>query len=121
MAYKILIAEDEMALGHALELKLEKSGYEVTLVNDGQAALEALKKSKFSVLLLDIIMPKKNGFEVLEEMKKVKNKTPVIILSNLGQEEDVKKAHTLGAKDYFIKADVPLQEVVKLVAKYVKK
>ncbi len=117
----VLIAEDEIAIGRALQIKLQKSGYETTLVNNGKEALETMKKGKSDILLLDLIMPEKNGFEVMQELKKTGNKTPIIVLSNLGQEEDRKKAHDLGAKDYFVKADVPLQEVVELVAKYILK
>lgn len=114
---RILIAEDEKALSHALELKLSFSGFDVTVVNNGEDALATLAKDTFDLVLLDIVMPGKNGFEVLEELKKNQNKTPVIMLSNLSQEEDIEKAKSLGAVDFFIKSDTPLAEIVTMVNK----
>ena len=114
---RILIAEDEKPLSHALELKLTFSGYDVTVVNNGDDALTTLAKDTFDLILLDIVMPGKNGFEVLEELKKKGNKIPVIMLSNLSQEEDVSKAKQLGAVDFFIKSDTPLAEIVAMVKK----
>ena len=88
-AKKILIVDDEKALAHALELKLGFLKYDVTVANDGNAALEILKSQKFDLILLDAVMPQKNGFEVLEELGKLKITTPVIMLSNLSQSEDI--------------------------------
>lgn len=112
---RILIAEDEKPLANALGLKLTSSGFEPVIVNNGREALETIEKGNISLILLDLIMPEVDGFEVLEEMQKNGNKTPVIVLSNLGQEEDIKKAKAFGAKDFFIKSDTPIVDVVAKV------
>lgn len=114
---RILIAEDEKPLSHALELKLTASGYDTTVVNNGDDAASTALKDEFDLILLDIVMPGKNGFEVLEEIKKTGKKTPVIMLSNLSQQEDIEKAKQLGAVDFFIKSDTPLSEIVLMVKK----
>ena len=80
---KILIAEDEKPMSHALDLKLSKEGFSVVVANDGEATVEALAKDKFDLVLLDLMMPKLDGFKVLETMQANKNRTPVIVSSNL--------------------------------------
>lgn len=112
---KILVAEDEKAIAKALTLKLQHVGYEVTTVFDGKSAISALEKEVFDLALMDLVMPVMDGFGALEEIKKKNIKTPVIILSNLSQEEDLQKVKALGAKDYFIKSNTPLSEIVKRV------
>jgi DNA-binding response OmpR family regulator len=115
---KILIIEDEKPLAKALELKLNNNGYQAITVFNGEEALSLLKKEKFDLMLLDLVMPKMDGFGVLKKLQAMKNKTPVIILSNLSQEEDAKKTMELGAVDYFIKSDTPLAQVVESIKKY---
>lgn len=112
---KILIAEDEKAMATALKLKLEKSGFTAVVANNGEDILAKMKKEKFDLLLLDIVMSKKDGFEVLEDLKTHGDKTPVIVASNLSQKEDIKRAKDLGAIDYFVKSDTPIVEVVEHV------
>jgi two-component system response regulator ResD len=112
---RILIAEDEPAIAKALELKLTHDGYQVDLAIDGEEALKKLAANKYSMLLLDLIMPKKDGFGVLEALKTAKNKVPVIVLTNLGQEEDLERAKAMGATDYFVKADTPIADIVSHV------
>lgn len=112
---KILIAEDERPLAKALSLKFTKTGAKVTSVYNGQEALKILQKEKFDYILLDLMMPIVGGFEVLEFLNKKKINTPVSVLSNLGQEEDVKHAKNLGAKNYFVKADSQLAKIVEYV------
>jgi DNA-binding response OmpR family regulator len=114
---RILIAEDEKPLSHALELKLSFSGFDITVVNNGDDAVSTASKEDFDLILLDIVMPGKNGFEVLEELKKIGKKIPVIMLSNLSQQEDIEKAKQLGAVDFFIKSDTPLSDIVTMVKK----
>jgi DNA-binding response OmpR family regulator len=111
----ILIVEDERPLSHALEMKLRSQGYETQVCSNGGDALEAMAKGGCKLVLLDLIMPVMDGFGVLEEMQKRKLKIPVIILSNLGQEEDRNKAKTLGAIDYFVKSNTPIAEIVNRV------
>ena len=117
---KILIVDDERAIAHALELKLTHTGYDATVVGDGELALEALGKDTFNLMLLDLVMPKMDGFTVLAEMKKRKLTVPVIVSSNLSQEEDIKRAKELGAKDYFIKSNTPLVQIVEKIQAFLK-
>jgi two-component system alkaline phosphatase synthesis response regulator PhoP len=119
MAKRILIIEDEKILSDLLEKKLKEEGYEVSLTPNGEAGLSILRKEKFDLILLDIIMPKKGGFEVLEEMQKdAKLKSiPVIIISNSGQPVEISRALELGVKDYLIKTQFDPQKVVEKVKK----
>ena len=117
---KLLIAEDERSIAKALQLKLSISGFEVSLASNGEEALALMKEKKFDLLLLDIMMPKMDGFSVMEAMKKLKNKTPVIILSNLSQEDDAERAKALGAVDFFIKSNTPLTDIIEKVKKFLK-
>jgi DNA-binding response OmpR family regulator len=114
---KILIAEDEKPMAKALELKLNNSGFEAKAVFNGVEAVAELEKTNYDLVLLDIMMPKKDGFGVLEDIKAKKIKTKVIVATNLSQENDIKKAKELGAIDYFVKSDTPISQVVKNVQK----
>ena len=114
---KILIAEDEKPLAKALELKLKSAGFDVMTVNDGQEATDALGKDTFKLILTDLIMPRVDGWGLLEYAKKNKPDISVIVLSNLGQEEDRERANKLGASGYYVKADIQLNEVVEHVRK----
>jgi DNA-binding response OmpR family regulator len=109
----ILVAEDEKPMARALELKLGSSGFEVEVVHDGEEALAEILKGKYDLVLLDLMMPKKDGFEVLEQLQQKGNKTPVIVSSNLSQEEDVRKAKSLGAVDYYVKSDTTISKVIE--------
>ena len=113
----ILIAEDEEAYSRVLKYKLEDEGFTVSTAINGVEALKGAQNKKPDLLLLDLIMPVMDGFEVLEKWSKdaVLKKIPVIVLSNLGQEKDIKRTTALGAKDYFIKSDVDLVKVVEKV------
>lgn len=121
MNKKILIAEDDNFLVNAYRLKFEKSGFEVQIAFDGNMALEILNKFVPSVILLDLIMPNMDGFSVLAELKKDEkyNKIPVIVTSNLGQKEDIEKAMNLGAKDFFVKSDTSIADIVTKVSSYI--
>lgn len=104
--------EDERPLAHALELKFTHEGYEVEIATDGQEALDRANVNSYAAILLDLIMPNLDGFAFLEQMKK---KSPVIILSNLGQDEDKQRAKELGAVEYFVKSNTPITEIIKKV------
>lgn len=112
---KILIVEDERPLAHALDLKFTHEGFQTEVADDGAAALEAVKSEKYDIVLLDLIMPRMDGFTFLEEIQKHKIKTKVIILTNLGQDEDRKRAIALGALAYYVKANTPITEIVNKV------
>lgn len=109
---RVLIAEDEKPMARALEMKLNSLGFDAHTVFDGEQALAALKAEKFDVVLLDLMMPKLDGFGVLEALQKEGSKVPVIVSSNLGQPEDMERAKGLGAVDFFVKSDTPISEVV---------
>lgn len=113
--YKILIAEDEKLLAKALVLKLTKAGFDVTDVHNGGEALKKTEATTFDLVLMDLVMPEFDGFYFLTEFQKKGLKTPVIVLSNLGQDEDIRKAKALGAVDFFIKASTPLSKILELV------
>ncbi len=112
---KILIAEDENAIGMALQLKLQHLGFEVEVATNGEEALIALKKTKFDLMLLDIMMPKVDGFGVLAGLKELDYKPIIFISSNLSQLSDREKAVELGADDFLVKSDVSLKEIVDKV------
>jgi len=114
---KVVVAEDEKPMARALQLKLEKKGYEVFLAYNGKQALEQVKKHKPHVMLLDLVMPELDGFGVLEELKKRKDKTPVIVSTNLSQQQDEQRVRELGAKDYFVKSNTSLVDVIKHIEK----
>lgn len=116
----ILVVEDERAIGKVLTLKLEKSGFDVQYENNGELGLEAVDNSTFDLILLDLVMPVMDGFEFLEQLGSKKVKTPVIVLTNLSQDNDLARAKELGAKDYFIKSNTPLSEIVEKVNKTLK-
>jgi DNA-binding response OmpR family regulator len=111
----ILLVEDEVPLAHALELKLKNDGFVVKTVANGSDALEQAKKGGYQLMLLDLIMPLMDGFSVLSELKSRKIALPVIVLSNLGQEEDRAKAKSLGALDYFVKSNTPISDIIARV------
>ena len=114
---KILLVEDDKFLSNILKLKLEKSGFEVVDAFDGEEALKKLRAFRPDLMLLDIILPKKGGFELLSEMRKDESlsNVPVIIISNLGQEEDIAKGKSLGAIDYFVKSRSSIDELVEKI------
>lgn len=112
---RILIGEDEKPIAKALELKLKHSGYEVDVAFNGEEVLDYLSKNKYNLLLLDLVMPKLDGFGTLNKMHEGGDKTHTIILSNLSQEMDEEKAKSLGADGYFIKSDTPLSEIVEKI------
>jgi len=118
---KILVVDDEKPMAQALELKLNKVGYQVKAVFNGEEAIDILKKENFDLIIADLIMPKVDGFGILEYLKGKKDKTPVIVSSNLGQEEDLNRAKALGVKDYFIKSDTPIIKVIEHINKLLTK
>jgi len=121
MAQKIAIMEDEELILNLLERKLIKEGYEILVARNGEEGLKLIKEKKPDLLLLDIIMPIKGGFEVLEEMQKDDNlrDVPVIIISNSGQPVEIDRAQKLGAKDWLIKTDFDPQEVIDKIKKQI--
>jgi len=114
MFKKILLIEDDKFLRELMNKKLLTMGYDVVSAEDGESGLTMIKESKPDVVLLDLILPGINGFEVLERAKKDPETAgvPVVILSNLGQSEDIEKGLKLGAKDFLVKAHFTPQEII---------
>ena len=117
---KILIGEDEQPLAKALTYKLKKAGFDVSVVFNGEEVIKFIEKNKTDLIILDLVMPKKDGFSVLTEMKEKNIKIPVIVASNLGQQKDIEEAKALGAVDYIIKSDTQLGEIVDRINKFLK-
>lgn len=114
---KILLVEDDKMLADMYITKFSKEGLQVMRAEDGAKGLEIAKKERPDLVLLDIIMPKLDGFAVLRELRKdpSMSNTHVLLLTNLGQSEDVNKGKELGADDYFIKANHTPAEIVEKV------
>ena len=113
----ILLVEDDRFLRRAAEATLKRSGFAVVVAADGEEALRMVGPSRPDLILLDLIMPKIQGFEVLRRLKEdpATAEVPVIVLSNLGQENDVQRALQGGARGYLIKVNLSLDELVKAV------
>lgn len=116
---KIVLADDEQFIAIAYKDGLERAGYDITVAHDGAEALEAVKNVKPDLVLLDLIMPKLNGFEVLKAIKAddTLKDIPVIILSNLSQPTDETEARQTGALDFIVKADISLKDLTDRIAK----
>ena len=114
---RIAIIEDEHALLIALKEELCNTHFDIVSAMDGEAGLDLIKKEKPDLVLLDIVLPKMDGFSVLKELKKCGSTKhiPVIILTNLGQEDEKKQGLKLGAKDYFVKASMDLEQISKKI------
>lgn len=116
---KILFVEDESALQQTFGDALRQEGYQVVSALDGEIGLGLAKTEHPDLILLDLILPKVNGFEVLEELREREDTKgiPVIVLTNLEEIGDIQKAIELGAKDYLVKANYSLEEVVRKIKK----
>lgn len=108
----ILIVEDEHPIARTLQLKLEHNGFAAVCAANGEEALTILSSTAIDLILLDLVMPIMDGFVVLEELKKKKNTPPIIVLTNLGQDDDAKRCLALGAQEYIIKAETPLADII---------
>ena len=122
MAKKILIVEDDKFLRELIVKKMSNEGYEVVEAADGEQGLQKIKEDKPDLILLDLILPGIDGFEVLAQKKEDPfiAAIPVIVLSNLGQKEDVDKGLNLGAVDYLIKAHFTPGEIIEKVRNIIK-
>jgi DNA-binding response OmpR family regulator len=113
----ILLVEDDEFLAELYATKLNLEGFEISLATDGEKGLKMIKEKKPDLILLDIILPKMDGFEILKIIKadKTLKRIPVILLTNLSQKDEVKRGLELGADDYLIKAHFMPSEVVKKI------
>lgn len=119
----VLLVEDDAFLAGIYKKNFDMDGFKVTIADNGDKGLTDAKTKKPDIILLDILLPKKDGFTVLEMLKKDKNtkNIPVIILTNLGQKEDVDRGMSLGAADYLIKSHFKPSEIVDKVKNMLKK
>lgn len=114
---KILLIEDEADFARPVKMILEKNKFDVAIATNGEDGISAALTENPDLILLDVLLPKMNGFEVLEKLKseeKTKN-IPVVILSNLGKEDDIKKGLSLGAVGYFIKTRASSADLIEKI------
>ena len=113
----LLVAEDDQFYANLYRTKLEKEGFGVVTAANGKETLELLKQHHPNLIILDLVMPEMDGFEVLKKIKEEKDlkDVPVIILSNLGQQEDIDRAQALGVFKYIIKSNVSIHQMVESV------
>ncbi len=116
MAKKIVLAEDEPQIARLIEFKLKKEGYEVTWKENGEEALKAIKEDKPDLILLDVMMPVMDGYEVLRRLKEDEDlkSIPVVMLTARAQEKDVVKGIDLGAEDYITKPFHPAELLARV-------
>ncbi|HAM88335.1 TPA: response regulator [Candidatus Falkowbacteria bacterium] len=121
LGVKVLLVEDDSFLREISSKKLTKEGYTVFEAVDGSQAIDGVKAIKPDIVLLDIILPAIDGFQVLNQIRTSTEekiaKVPVIMLSNLGQDDDIKKAMDMGANDYLVKAHFTTEEIVAKIKK----
>ncbi len=117
---KIVLVEDDEILSKVLCAELTDAGFEVSQAFDGEAGLEMTRSKHPDLVLLDLVLPKKHGFEVLEELKKSPEteSIPVIILTLLGEDEDIKKGLRLGANDYLVKSSHAVGEIIEKIKNF---
>ena len=119
---RILLAEDEEYVARSYVRKLQVEGFEVIHAHNGVEALQKFREEKPDLMILDLMMPLKTGFEVLEELKKGGDTTlakiPIIVASNLGQQSDIDTAHALGAVDFLVKSNISMKELVAKVREH---
>jgi len=120
----VLLIEDDAFISGLIQRKFEQAGLDIITAEDGKVGLELMreKRPNLVLILLDLILPSMGGFEILKNMKDDSelSKIPVVVLSNLGQDIEIERAKKLGAKEYFIKAHTNLDDIVKIVQKYIK-
>lgn len=119
---KVLLVEDDPFLMDIYTLKFKEAGFQISGVQDGGEALQKIKELSPDILILDIVLPSLDGWEILRKVKSEKrfNKLKVVILSNLGQQKEIEKGISLGALRYFIKAHYTPSQIVQEINKILK-
>lgn len=120
---KILVVEDEIFLSNVYKAKLEQAGYEVKIALDGEEAMKALEIFIPDAIILDLILPKIDGFETLKTIRKNKKwkEIPVLVVTNLGQKQDIDSATDLGITDYMIKTEITPNDVITKINQMLQK
>lgn len=118
LKHKILVVEDDIAMSKALSFSLAQEGFEVKTVFNGENVVPRINEEKFDLVLLDLMMPKVDGWQVLQDVHTNKIDTPIMVISNLSQPEDIKRAKDLGASEYFVKANFSLAQIIERVKKF---
>lgn len=109
---KVLIIEDELALSRVLQLKLKEKDLEIEVVHDGGEAENVIRQKKYDTILLDLILPTKNGFELLPIIRELSPQTKVIVMTNLGQPEDRERVQEYNPEGYFVKSEIAIFDLV---------
>ena len=114
---KVMVIEDDKFLSSLIKTRLEKEGFTVVQAFDGEEASNLLRQDTPNLIVMDLIMPKMNGFEVLQTISVTPElaKIPVVILSNLAQDSDVEKARALGAREYFVKVKISIDDLLEKI------
>jgi len=117
---KIFIIEDDEFLADIYQAQLSQGGFQVAVFNEGEKGYQAVIKEKPDLIILDILLPKSDGYDILKRVREntLTKKTPVIMLTNLSSKVDVKRGLSLGANDFLIKAHFTPSEVLSIVDKY---
>jgi len=118
----VLVVEDDDFLGRALQAKFDLEGIPVRIARDGDIALAEVRRKPPALILLDIMLPTGSGLDLLVTLRAEKQfkDLPILVVSNLGQQEDIQSAKEKGANDYFVKADTPIGNIVEAVRQYLK-
>ncbi|NIP33050.1 response regulator [Candidatus Saccharibacteria bacterium] len=119
---EILVIEDDQFLVKIYQSKFKKEGFAVRVAFDGEEGLKEIKKKLPNIIILELILPNLDGFSFLEKIKKEPKTAgvPVIILTDLGQKDDIERGMELGAVEYFVKADTPLSKIINTIKKHIK-
>lgn len=118
----ILVVEDDTFLLKVYLDRLKDEGYDVSVATNGEEGISMAEAKKPNIILLDMILPRMSGFDFLKEMKNHKSikNTPVLVMSNLGQDDDIANAKELGAAGYFVKADTPFATILEQIEEHLK-
>ncbi len=119
MVKRILVVEDEKAIARVMSLKLRQAGLEVSVAVDGAKAIELLDAETFDCVLLDLILPEKDGFTVLQHIRETNTELKVVILTNLGQPEDRKRLQEMGLEGYYVKSEMSIYNLVSKIQEIV--
>lgn len=119
--HKLLIVEDDRSICRAMEFRLAKDNYDIVIAHDGEEGIGKLAEQVPDLILLDLILPKLNGFELLKRLRENLETAavPVIVLSNLSQKDDIEHAMKLGAIDFFVKSNITIDEMARTVRKFI--